>query len=821
MKYGYFDDKNREYVITDPKTPTKWINYLGTLQFGGIIDQTGGMLLCKGDPALNRITKYITQLPAPDMKGSTIYVRIKEGKQYKVFSPVFVPTLDKYDKYECHVGLSYQKIISEFYGLHFEITYFVPNGSAVQVTDIKVTNNSGKALEVDVIPVVEYTHPDALKQLTNADWVPQTMASKGHKDGKNIILEQYPFMYKKIRINFLTSNQPVSSFEADRRIFLGDNEYGTWRSPLALQNTELTSYEPLRGDNIGALMHHLGKLKPREEKRLIVLFGQNDNLEKAKVDIHKYRNEKNVDKAFSDLGKFWDEYLSKMTVKTPDESFNTMVNIHNPRQCHTTKNWSRYLSYYQLGYGARGLGFRDSSQDVLGILMSIPEEGKELIKKILSVQKKDGSAMHQFNPITMVANEGDSREEDGHKYYGDDHLWIIISVLWYIKETGDFNFLKENVPYYEKQKDEVTPVESGTVLDHLTRAIDFTHKNRGAHGLPLLGFADWNDTVNLKGKAESMFVAHLYGKAIQEMIELFKNLQATKSKNTYEKYYNEMKEIVNKSGWDGQWYIRYFEDNGHPIGSHRNPEGKIYTNAQSWPVIAGYTPEDRAKTAMDSVNKLLNTKYGIKLSTPGYNGFDWRKGGVTTYPPGTKENGGIFLHANPWVMIAETIMGNGNRAFQYYQQINPAAKNNIMEIFESEPYNYPQNILGDEHPKFGLGRNGWLSGTSTWTYTAATKFILGVRPTYTGLEIDPCIPKDWKKLSIKRVFRDITFNIEIDNSAGVSKGVGSITVNGKEITGNIIPITAVKGGKEIQVKVAMGKGSSIKTASKKTARTKA
>ncbi|MBU0580149.1 MAG: glycosyl transferase, partial [Candidatus Margulisbacteria bacterium] len=651
MKYGFFDDKNKEYIITNPQTPIKWINYLGTLQFGGIIDQTGGMLLCKGDPALNRITKYITQLPNYEMKGSTIYVRIKEGDNYKIFSPVYVPTLDKYEKYECHVGLSYQKIFSTFYGLDFEITYFVPQHYHLQITDIKVTNKSGKDLEIDIIPIVEYSHPEALKQLTNADWVPQTMCSKAIKQGDFIVLEQYPFMYKNIRINYLTSNHPCSSFEADRRAFLGKNEYGTWQNPISLQKAEFSNYEPLRGDNIGALMHHLGKVKPLETKRLIILFGQETSLCNTQKEIDKFRKENNVDQAFNELKEFWKEYLSKMLVNTPDDAFNSMVNIHNPRQCHTTKNWSRYLSYYQLGYGARGLGFRDSSQDVLGILMTIPEEGKELIKKILSVQKKDGSAMHQFNPITMVANEGDSREEEGHRYYGDDHLWIIISVLWYIKETGQIDFLKEEVPYYEKAKDEVTPLEKGTVLDHLLRAIEFTHKNRGAHGLPLLGFADWNDTVNLKGKAESMFIAHLYGKTLLELIELFTFLNDKKSIEKYVHYYQEMKAIVDKVGWDGEWYVRYYEENGEPIGSHKNSEGKIYANAQSWPIFAEFAPEDKAKQALDSVYKLLNTKYGIKLSTPGYNGFDWRKGGVTTYPPGAKENGGIFLHSNPWIMI--------------------------------------------------------------------------------------------------------------------------------------------------------------------------
>jgi cellobiose phosphorylase len=807
MRYGYFDDANKEYVITDPKTPVKWINYLGTLQFGGIIDQTGGMLLCKGDPALNRITKYITQLPSSEMRGSTVYIRIKDGNGHKVFSPVFVPTLDKYDKYECHVGLGYQTIISEFYGLRSEITYFIPKDASIQITDIKITNISGQPQEVDVIPVIEYTHPDSLKQLTNADWVPQTMCSKAHRQGKLLVLTEYPFMNKNTKVNFLTSNHPVSSFEADRRTFLGNNEYGTWADPLALHGAELSDFEPLRGDSIGALMHHLGTLKADETKQLIVLLGQNESLGKAQHEIDKYREPKNVQKALQELAEFWKSYLSTLQVETPDPAFNSMVNIHNPRQCYTTLNWSRYLSFYQLGYGARGIGFRDSSQDVLGVLNSAPQEAKALIKKLISVQKADGSAMHQFNPLTMVATCGDSEEEDGHRYYSDDHLWIILSVCLYIKETGDLDFLKEEIPFYEKAKDGQTPLAKGAVLDHLQRGIEFTYKDRGAHRLPLLGFADWNDTVNLKGKAESVFTAELYCKALLEMIELMDHLDDKTSVKKYQRYHEEMEDVINKTCWDGDWYVRYYEENGTPVGSHKNTEGKIFINSQSWSVIGKVAPEDRAKKALASVNRHLNTKYGLKLSWPGYKEFDWRKGGVTTYPPGAKENGGIFLHCNPWVMIAETILGNGDRAYQYYQEINSAAKNDIIEVFESEPYNYPQNILGDEHPQFGLGRNGWLSGTSSWTYTAATKYIIGIRPTYNGLEIDPCIPSSWKSFSATRVFRGVTFRLNVDNGKGLNKGVGSLKVDGKDISGNVIPFDLVKGKKEVAVEVVLGSSS--------------
>ncbi len=803
MKYGHFDDKRREYVITNPKTPVKWVNYVGTMKFGGIVDHTGGALICKDDPALNRIVKYIPQLPASEFKGETLYVRVKEASGYRVFSPFFVPTLDPYDRFECRVGLGYTTWDTEFYGLRSEITVFVPNGANAVLRRVKITNHRKEAVTVDAIPVVEYTHFDALKQFNNADWVPQTMQSKAVREGSgHLLLLQYPFMNKDRQVNYLTSSAPVSSFASCRKRFLGDNEYGTWQRPLSLQAEELDNYEALRGDNIGALLHHLGELKPGESREFIVQLGQAPNAEAALEEARRYRSLETFDKAFAEQQGFFEAFLSKFQVETPDASFNSMVNVHNPRQCHTTKGWSRYLSLYQLGLGERGIGFRDSSQDVLGVLDRQPEDAKALMKMLLSVQKRDGSAMHQFNPLSMVANEGDSRErEDRPHYYGDDHLWIVVSVAWYLKETGDYAFLKEEIPYYDKDR-EGHPIEKGTVLDHLKRSLEFTKKDKGAHGLPLLGFADWNDTVNLPTGAESSFNANLYGLALKEMSELLEHQGDYAAVESYRTDYAVMKKAFNDAMWDGEWFIRYLNFDGAPIGSKQNTEGQIWTNGQSWPVISGFADTERAQKALDSVERLLNTKHGIKLSAPGYNGYDPAKGGVTTYPPGAKENGGIFLHANPWVMIAETLLGNGDRAYQYYDQINPASKNEIIDVFECEPYAYPQNILGDEHAQFGLGRNSWLSGTAAWTYTAATKFILGVMPTHKGLKVSPCIPKRWQGFDVVRQFRGAEYRISVKNPNGVSSGVKELKVDGRSVEGSIIPVAAP--GSKVEVEVVLG-----------------
>ena len=788
MKYGYFDDANFEYVITNPHTPVKWINYVGTLDFGGIVDHTGGLLICKKDPALNRITKYIPQMPAGEFKGATVFFRLQESGGYKVFSPLYVPSLLPFDAFECRIGLGYTTIKSSYFGIDTSITYFSPDTETCVLWDVQISNRSRKTIDLDVIPVVEYSHFDAAKQFSNADWVPQTMQGRllSDQDGTKV-LGQYAYMRKETHINFFTTNQPASSFETDRAGFLGNHEYTTWGQPHSLQNDELSNYETHRGDNIAALMHHLKGIKDGASRRIVVQLGQIDSKEAAASVIEKFRSEAEVDAAFSQLKAYWKARLGKMQVETPDPSMNSMLNVFNPYQCHTTFNWSRFLSLYQLGLGARGIGFRDSSQDVLGCVDRAPDEAVGLIRKLLSVQKPDGSAMHQFFPLTMAATIGDAHEyEDRPNYYGDDHLWIIFAVVEYLKETGDLDFLKEEIPFYRVSSKD--PEESGTVLEHLVRAVRFTKHNTGRHGLPLLGFADWNDTVNLPTGAESMFIANQYGKALSDLIDLFTHLGDEAAVDKYKKDYEEMKARFDEHAWDGAWFIRYFDKDGNALGTRKAKHCQIYANGQSWPVISGFAEGDRAALALESLNEKLNTSKGIKLCTPGYEGWDENVGGITSYPPGAKENCGIFLHTNPWVMIAETIVGNGDRAYEYYSQVNPVAKNDCIDEFECEPYVYPQNILSDEHPQFGLARNSWLSGTASWAYQAGTKYILGIQPTFGGLCINPCIPKRWNGFKVTRKFRGAEYQIEVKNPNHVSKGVAELKVDGEIVDGNIIPL---------------------------------
>jgi cellobiose phosphorylase len=454
MKYGHFDHKKKEYVITNLFTPAKWINYIGTLNFGGFVDHTGGALLCKGDPALNRITKYIPQLPASDFKGTSLYLRIPMQDGYDVFSPFFTPTLKKLDSYECHVGLGYTTIISTYKGVQTEATIFVPIGKDVELRRIKVTNTSDASIEIEAIPVVEYTHFDALKQYTNADWVPQTMQSQAAVDDEGFLtLSQFAFMRKETNINYFTANLAHDSFDTDRKVFLGANEYGGWVNPLSLQNPTLSNTEANRGDNIAAVLYPLGILEPGESKTLVTQLGQVENLPEAASQIKHFREIRNVQIELEKIAAFWEDYLSNYQTQTPDDAFNALINVHNARQCYITKNWSRYLSLYQLGLGARGLGTRDSSQDILGVIHAVPEEARELIEKLISVQSVKGYAYHQFFPLSMEANMGDAREmEDRPQYYSDDFMWTIQAIAAYIKETGNIDFLDQVIPFYEKDK---------------------------------------------------------------------------------------------------------------------------------------------------------------------------------------------------------------------------------------------------------------------------------------------------------------------------------------------------------------------------------
>jgi cellobiose phosphorylase len=801
MNFGYFDDEHREYVITDPHTPVKWINYIGTPEFGGLVDHTGGALICAHDPAHNRITKYIAQAPDSDFKGETLYLRVRTTNGRHIFSPFFVPTLIPLDHFECSVGMGYSRWTAEFAGVCCEITVFVPVDAPLEIRDISVTNLSGAAVEVDAIPVIEYNHPDALKQLTNADWAPQRIQSHAETlDGLTVLL-QTPLMERGTRVDFFTANQSASSFETDRRAFLGANGYGSWQRPLALDDEELGNHQTLCGDNIGALLVRLGVLQSGETRRFSTLLGQVASLEAAGGLIRRYCKAEKIDSALSDLARSWDQRLAAMQVRTPDADFDHMINVHNPHQCWITTNWSRSLSLQEPGYDTRGIGFRDCSQDVMAVMASAPETARDLLQKLLSVQKRNGSAIHRFTPRSMIATEGDAQEwEDRPHYYSDDHLWAVLAVTAYLKETGDLSFLDEVLAFYEKDK-AGQALESGTVLDHLKRGLAFTRGHVGQHGLPLLGIADWNETIHLPEGAESLFTANLYGWALREMSALCDALGDLDLARAYGQDYSDMKGQVEAVAWDEEWYQRFIDADGRSSGPQADLAGKIFLNGQTWPVISGFASSSRGEKAMDSARAWLNTRFGIKLSGRVFDGFDPIMGEITTDPPDAKEYDGIFLNTNPWAVIAETKLGRGERAYEYFRQINPAARNDLIEIYECEPYVYAQNILSDEHPQFRLACNSWLSGTASWAYQAATQYILGLRPEYNGLRLDPCIPPHWDGFEVTRRFRGGLLHIKVHNPNSGCKGIRRLLVNGNVLDGSLIPLPAA--GQELIVEAWM------------------
>jgi cellobiose phosphorylase len=795
--FGHYDDATREFVVTDPRTPTKWVNYIGTLDFGGFVDQTGGLNICKKDPANNRITGYKIDTPQNAMRGNTLYCRIQNPDgSYTIFSPFFTPTLTPYDRFECRMGLGYNKWLVGMHGLEFEITMFVPAGTSQVVTDVKVRNLSApEGAQVDVIPLVEFSHPDALKNLTNADWVPQTMKGKAVGD----VITQYPHMAEGRRANFLTANRPMDSFTTDRNRFLGSHGYGTYAAPGGLMAEHLDNYQALRADNgnsIAAILYRMGSIAKGQEARIIIQLGQATSVEAAADSIARLQDPQKVDAAFAGLCVAWREYLDHLRdVKTPDPALNRIINTLGPRQNHATFFWSRYLSLNQLGYGGdRGIGVRDTNQDLMGVLPYMPDKAREMIEKLLSVQRFDGSSMHQFNPLTMKASIGEGHAGTEQDFYSDDHLWNVLAVLEYVKETGDTAFLGKIIGYYDEGMGEK---KSGPVLEHLHRALAFTLGNLGQHGLPKLGWADWNDAFNLEG-SESVFSACLYGKALLEMQELMEVLGDVESAQGYAEDYDRIKKSVNKHAWDGEWYVSYIDKDGQPVGSKQNEEGQIYLYTQAWAVISGFASPDRAARAMRSVEEKLDTEHGIKVMTPAY---QHTQPGISasTYTPGLKENAGIFLHPNPWAAIAETMLGHGERAVQIVDRINPLTKD--PKTYECQPDVFVQNMASDEHPQFGLARNPWLSGTVSWVNQATTKNILGIRPTYQGLMIDPSIPESWPGYTATRLFRGVTCNIRVERGEHESTVT---SVDGKPVPGNRVPTALLAGKAAVEIVVKLG-----------------
>ena len=764
MQYGYFDRKAREYVITRPDTPTPWINYIGSGKYGGIVTNTGGGYSFHRDPQNRRITRYRYNNLPMDRPGRYIYVRDRITGEY--WNPGYQPVQRKLDAYRCRHGMGYTVIEGEYRGIAADVTYFVPDDRDFEIWLVHIRNLGHTERKLQVFSYSEFCFWDAVKDQQNVDWVQQINQGR-YNDG---IITWHPHHFDS-ECAFFATNAEINSFDTNLEAFIG--RYRCESNPIAVETGACSNSISYRMNGVGAFCIDLD-LKAREEKEIIFILGYTDDKRTIRDEIQSYLNVDYAKEALARLKDYWEEYLDNLYAETPDEDMNLFVNTWNQYQCKITFNWSRFVSMYQLGLG-RGMGTRDSAQDTLGVMHSIPEQASELLKKLIHCQYTDGRVYHLFFPLTGEGGEGDAPIVK-YDWYSDDHLWLPLAVNAYLKETGNFEFLNSIVLYNDNKTED-------TVWEHLKKAMEFTYNHRGPHNLALIGRADWNDTLNLdlgNGIAESVFTSMLFCRAALEMIEIVEYTGEKELARMYRNWYEEMKKAINESCWDGEWYVRAFDDEGNVMGSKNCEYGKIFINSQPWAVLSQVAPEEYAGKCLGSVYQHLNTKYGIVKVYPAYPKYDPKIGGMTTFPPGAKENGGIFAHTNPWVMIAECLMGNGNRAYEYYTQILPARRNDDVDLFEVEPYVYCQNILGKEHPQFGTGRNSWLTGTAAWNMVAVSQYILGVRPEYDSLTVDPCIPSEWKGFKVRRKFRGCTYNIEVKNPDGVCRGVKKIIVDGAE-----------------------------------------
>ncbi len=783
MQYGYFDEKNKEFVITRPDTPTPWINYLGNDEYCGLISNTAGGYSFYKDPRDRRITRFrYNNLPI-DRPGRYLYLRDDKTKDFWSlgWQPAQKP-MNKF-KYECRHGLGYTTITSTYANIQSKATYFVPLGENLEVWIVEIENRSRARKKLSLFSYLEFCMWNAVTDMTDFQYT-LNIARARCKD--NVIYHStshYPHLKQK-NIAYFSASKRWHSFDCDRERFIGN--YNSEANPEALKEGKCSNSYAM-GGNPCAATHIKLNLLPGQKEKIVFILGFSESEAHARKFIKKYKNSQIAEGELNKLKKHWKDYLSKFQVRTPDSDVDLLVNTWNQYQCRTTFNWSRSASYYESGIG-RGMGFRDTNQDTLGVVHSIPQKVKERICDLASNQFSKGSTYHQYFPLTKKGDGGG---------YSDDPLWLVLSVSAYLKESGDFKFLNTKVPFVEGKK--------ATIYEHLCKAVDYVFNKKGPHSLPLAGFADWNDCLNLDGpkkQGESVMVAEQLCWAAMELSEISRICEKKDKAGKYSEIAKKMRRIINKVAWDGKWYLRAFNDDKAPVGSTRCKEGKIFLNTQSWALMSEVAGPKRAKLCMNMVKKFLDTEHGIILLTPPYTKYDPKIGAMGTFPPGLKENAGIFSHTNPWAVIAETILGRGDRAFDYYKKIAPTTRNKIADIHRTEGYIYSQFITGKHHPNFGEAKNSWLTGSAAWNLIAITQYILGIRPEYEGLKIDPCIPKDWRGFKADRLYRGVRYRIEVENPEFISKGVKEIYVNGKKIKGNLLPL--FKDNKIHKVKVIMG-----------------
>ena len=803
MRYGFFDDEHHEYVITQPDTPLPWINYLGNEAYFGLISNTAGGYSFYRDARLRRISRYRYNNAPFDTGGRYLYLRDDDTGEF--WSPSWQPTRHRAEDYVCRHGLGYSIIGSTCGEIAAQTRYFVPLGESLEVWQLTVTNQRPTAADLSVFSAVEFCLWDAHDDSTNF----QRNFSTGEVEiEKGIIYHKTEYRERRDHFAFFACSEEPAGFDTQRDAFLG--AYRSWDNPEAVERGR--SFDSIAHGWAPMGSHHVKlSLEPGETRQVIFLLGYHENPRDRKFDppgsqrlnkegvepiVTRYLDRENVDTAFEALRDYWNGLLGVLQVDTPDIHTNRMVNVWNAYQCMVTFNLSRSASFFESGIG-RGIGFRDSNQDLLGFVHMVPERARQRILELAATQLETGGAYHQYQPLTKRGNDQVGSQ------FNDDPLWLILAVAAYLKETGDWRILDEAVPYENRPGSE-TPL-----YEHLQRCLRYTTERLGPHGLPLIGRADWNDCLNLncfsrepgqsfqtttnkEGKvAESVFIGGMFVLAARELAEISRRAKGQVdcqlgAAKDYAAAAEKMAQTVARHGWDGAWFLRAYDDYGRPVGSHQCAEGKIFVEPQGFCILAGIGLDDgKAEKALAAVKEHLATPHGIVLLHPAYSQYYLHLGEISSYPRGYKENGGVFCHTNPWIMIAEAMLGHGDQAYDYYKRINPSAREGIGEVHRCEPYVYAQMIAGREAATHGEAKNSWLTGTAAWNYVAVTQWILGIRPTHEGLQIEPVIPTDWKGLAATRVFRGATYHISV-RRAGPGNNA-TLVVDGQPVAGTVVP----------------------------------
>ncbi len=800
MKYGYFDDEKREYVIERPDIPVSWTNYLGVKNLCTVISHNAGGYTFYKSTEHHRVTRFRPNAIPLDRPGHYVYIRDDETGEY--WSLSWQPVGKDYTKanYTCRHGLSYSKFQCDYKNIKSEQLMFIPLSDDVELWDVKIENTGNTSRKLSIFSYVEFSFHHV--EIDNQNFQMSLYASGSSY--KNGIIE-YDFFYEPWTFHFFASNFNPDSYDCVRDVFIGN--YRTESNPIAVENGKCGNSTELGGNHCGSL-HKQIVLKPKEKTRIVFMLGVGSRTEKGYPVKEKYSQLKNVDDAFNELKKYWDDKLSILQCVTPHKGFNSMINLWTLYQAETAVVWSRFASFIEVG-GRVGIGYRDTSQDILGVVHTNPTKTKERIIQLLRGHTSLGYGLHLFDPDvfepkedklpgvklpTVVPSQSPSDIVHGlEDVCADDAIWLVASVCEWIVENGDLTFFDKIIPYADKGE--------GTVYEHLTKILDFSANYIGQRGICQGLRADWNDCLNLGG-GESSMVSFMHYWAINIFIESAKRLGKTGDVKKYENMAAAVRKACENNLWDGEWYIRGFTKKGEKIGTNETEEGKIFLNAQSWAVLSGVANKDRALKAMDAVDKYLFSQYGLHLLWPAYSKANDDIGYVTRVYKGIKENASIFSHPNPWAVIAECKLGRGNRAMKYYDAILPYNQNDIIEIRQAEPYSYCQFVYGKDHTAFGRARHPWLTGTASWFYVAATHYILGIRPAYNGLEIDPCIPSEWNKFEVRRKWRGAMYNILVLNPDKIERGVKSIKLNGKIING-VVPIQPE--GTENKIVVIMGR----------------